>query len=505
MAKLTARNPISTEAGSAIETNLKHPNRTEVAMDDLPELPFEKVLSYLSLEEVIKLRAVSRSCLWKIDNYKVKSLCYSEVPIERIYERNRWVSGAYAQNFIVSTKFESFFKTFGRSILSHLKRLRLYAPDLRVESPTAFTDAINSFSYLEELDLIGKWYSKKNRERRELELNLPMLKSVQFKEVRGIEKFTLNAPMLKKVKLKKSRLFLDLVHGESVECLHVESSFKCVKVSTFKNLKYAYLGPVIETRIDFPSLISLEHLKAIHLTFDDDVHQLFDLKQRYGRADLQIYRHGYLLNGPDDPEMRWDADFFNVDNYFFLNPSRLADEMPLHCFPIYPSARFWRLAPESQAIILNRLTGLSGITLEEPVQDIDRFLNFLNTFNHIAYLQVDECVQLQPLLNRLPEYSGLQHLDLVDAPSDYEFLFRLKNLIELDLQFSVDTATIRRALEDLPLLEYLVVYPDSPGSVLDIYIESPKRFKVTLREKELQTCDLDAVIQFIQQNVAELG
>ena len=180
-------------------------------MDDLPELPLEKVLSYLSLEEVIKLRTVSRSCLWKIDNYKVKHLFYSRVPTGHILEKRRWISGAFAQNFIVSTRFESFFKTFGRSILSHLKHLRLYDLDPQTESSTAFTDALNSFRQLEELDLIGKSYSKKSHKRRELELNLPMLKSVLFEHMRGIEKVTLDAPMLKKVKIGgfRPRLFLD--------------------------------------------------------------------------------------------------------------------------------------------------------------------------------------------------------------------------------------------------------------------------------------------------------
>ena len=465
-------------------------------MDDLPELPFEKVLSYLSLEEVIKLRAVSRRWCNMVDNYKVKRLCYSEVAIGHIYEKHRWASGAYAQNFIVSTRFESFFKTFGRSILSHLKRLRLYAPDLRAESPTAFTDALNSFVQLEELDLIGKWNPKWDSKRRELELNLPVLKSVRFEHVKRIKKLTLNAPMLKKVTLNRSSLFLELVHGESVECLHIEMCLKYMKVNSLKNLKIIYIGD--ESEINFHFLSDLEQLKEIHLINDNHVPKVFELKRQNRRADLKIYRYGYLLNGPNDPEMRWDPNRFTGELYFYVNPSRLADEMPLQCSLGYLD--IWRLAPEFQAILLNRLTGLILIDIDGPVKDINLFLNFLNT-NHIAFLQVDESKRLQPLLDRLPEYIGLQKLHLMTPPSDLEFLFRLKNLIELDLQFSVGTATIRRALEELELLEYLEFYSESLEPPFEIYIDNPKRFKVILGENELETRDLNAVIQFIQQNL----
>ena len=468
-------------------------------MDDLPELPFKKMLNYLSLEEVIKLRAVSRRWCNMVDNYKVKSLCYSEVPVGHIYEKNLWARGAYAQNFIVSTQFESFFKTFGRSILSHLKRLRLYAPDLRAESLTAFNDVLNSFSQLEELDLIGKWNPTWDSKPRELALNLPMLKSVRFERVKRIEKLTLNAPMLKKVKLNRSSFFLDLVHGESVECLHIEMCFKYVKVKSLKNLKIIYVGA--ESEINFHFLSALEQLKEIHLLIDNDIPELFELKRQNRRADLKIYRRGYLLNGPNDPELLYHPNRFNEALYFYVNPSRLADEMPLSCVLSYTG--IWRLAPEFQAIILKRLTGLISINIDGPVQDIDRFLDFMNTFNHIAYLQVIKPDQLQPLLDRLPEYRGLQNLHLVTPPSDFEFLFRLEHLIYLNLQFSVDTAIIRRALEELPLLEYLEFYSDSLDWVFEIYIETPKRFKVILGEDELQTCDLDAVIQFIQQKMTE--
>ena len=114
-------------------------------MDDLPELPFEKVLSYLSLEEVIKPRAVSRRWCKMTDSFRVGSLCYSRDQKGFIWGKRRLVSGAFAQNFISSTRFASFFSTFGPSILSNLKRLRLCFVRLNEEDTMAFPEFLNSF------------------------------------------------------------------------------------------------------------------------------------------------------------------------------------------------------------------------------------------------------------------------------------------------------------------------------------------------------------------------
>ena len=84
-------------------------------MDDLPELAFEKILSYLSLEDRIKSRAVSRRWYTKINSFKAKSLCYSERPIGFIWSMDRFVGNECALNFISSPRLDSFFSTFGQS------------------------------------------------------------------------------------------------------------------------------------------------------------------------------------------------------------------------------------------------------------------------------------------------------------------------------------------------------------------------------------------------------
>ena len=91
-----------------------------------------------------------------------------------------------------------------------------------------------------------------------------------------------------------------------------------------------------------------------------------------------------------------------------------------------------RVAPESQLDILNRFVDLKLFIVSEPVQDIDRFLDLLGKFRHIAELQFC-CAQPQELFDRLPEYCAVQRLSLSRELPDVRFLFKLKHLIRLDL------------------------------------------------------------------------
>ena len=105
-------------------------------MDDLPELPFEQILGYLSLEDRLKSMTVSRRWYNKINSFRVRSLCYSGRP----------------RGFISFSRFELFVNTFGQSIFSNLKhRCDLH---LNARNGIAFVQALNSFGQLEELDII---------------------------------------------------------------------------------------------------------------------------------------------------------------------------------------------------------------------------------------------------------------------------------------------------------------------------------------------------------------
>ena len=181
----------------------EEPKESGATINDVPILAFEKILSYLDLEDRIKARAVSGRWCKITDNLRVKSLCFSGNSDELLpYGRWRLDHAVFAQNFIRSRRFEAFFDTFAESILSGLKHLRFVDFDLHENNKTAFARTINSFSLLEELDLI-RVNDDATYNRIALELNLPVLNSIQLEDLHGIRKFTLDAPRLQKVRLWK--------------------------------------------------------------------------------------------------------------------------------------------------------------------------------------------------------------------------------------------------------------------------------------------------------------
>ena len=469
-------------------------------MDELPDLPFERMLSYLSLKDRLQLGAVSRSCHEKVANSRVKHLCYSDCPIGRIQEKSRWASGAFAQNFINSTRFASFFDTYGQTILSSLKHLRLCDLSLDLENRIAFARTLKSFNQLEQLDIVrAEWSSTKT-----FELVLPMLSSIHLEELTGIKTLTLNAPTLKNVKLvdrSYSRLRLNIVHGESVERL-ITTGLEHVEVANLKNLKYLYIRYLLQER-ESKLLSGLKQLKEIHLQSNYRVSELFELKQRSGRADLKIHLCGLLLNGPHDPAINaLRYPFFDYLNGKWLvclveNPSRLADVIPFHRGLEYSAIK--DVAPGLEVDLLKRFTDLKKIKVDRPVQDIQRFLDLLKKC-YIVELNGD---QPQELFDRLPEHCAVQCLTIHRTrPSDLRFLFQLNHLIHLDLGWPAESETVRGAFELLPVLssfKFRRSYIPAYGyyrEVVQIQIVVPERFRVSDAGRKTKTfSEFNSVIQ----------
>ena len=478
-------------------------NQIEVKPDDLPVLPFEKILSYLSLVNQIRLRGVSRKWLLKIDSFQVKSLFYSERPIGFIYQKSQLVSGVFAQNFISSPRFELFFHTFIPTILASLKHLRLCKIGLTEENKTAFVKTLESFGGLKELGLFSFNLRADSGLSIELELSLPLLRAIHLEDLDGIEKLTLKAPKLQQIKLQycDTTLNLDLVHAESVKLLVVDR-LEYTEIKQMKNLHYLYMHVCDEPEIDSTPLSDLEQLKEIRLTWTDHQNttpQLFDQKQRYDRAHLKIFYFGLLLNGPQDPAMAYDFDNLSDESlgYLIANQSRLADEIPLCSHFYYKTIQ--RVSPELTIDIVKRFTSLAAISVSTPVRDHERFLNFLKVFSNIERLGI-YCGQPQELFDRLPDHTALQNLSMHSPPLDLGFIYRLKNLIFLEMRCSIDAETIRKLFKRLEFLSWLEFsYLGFKNSVI-IQADQPGHLKVSVNGERTEVPDLNAAIQFIEES-----
>ena len=451
-------------------------------MDDLPVLPFKKILSYLSLRDRLRLGAVSRSCREKVHNSRVKSLCFSSRPCDFILGKSRWVSGVFAQNFINSTKFPSFFDAYSHSILSSLKHLRLC--DLYLHAGRALVRALNSFSQLEELHIVRVKCNCTYAE-----LKLPMLTIFHLEEATQIPRITLNAPRLRVITLQKIDNFsLEIVHDESVEKLIQIDIGRSVRM--MKSLKYIYFqnysnySTIYSALSQLKHLNQLKHLQEIHTNKPDDVSKLFTQKERYGRADLKIYLYGLLLNGPDDPAINafgYNSDYLSSFRLVCLaeNRSRLADEIPFYHSLHYSNIE--RVAPGLEVDVLKRCTNLNQIQVYPPVQDIQRFLDLLKNCARIVELMFNGD-HPQDLFDRLPEHCAVQKLTLSRPPSDLAFLFRLKNLINLKLEWSIDAELVRKAFNELPFLSIFNFQKDPSLDYnryhVEISTDIPKRIPV---------------------------
>ena len=475
-------------------------NRIVATMDDLPELPFEKVLSYLSLEDRLKARAVSRRWYHKINCFRPKCLCYSSGPNDSILGKSRWVSGAFAENFISSTRFTAFFDTFGQTILSSLKHLRLCDLDLREEDPATFTRTLNSFGQLEKLNIIridGGMHGV-------FKLNLPMLTSLQIDEVHGIDLLTLEAPRLRDVKIlvESDDLRVEIVHNKPVKKLLIDW-LEHTEVEMLKNLQCLYVNSVWDIHLTF--LSSLQQLKEIHTNHPGDVEELFEQKQRYGRTDLKIYICGLLLNGPDDPAINAIQDCY-PDNlaeeslaYLAENSSRLADQIPFYRSLRYSAIE--NVTPGLEVDLLKRFTDLNMVCVNGLVQDPQRFLDLLKNCKNIVVFEFDGD-QPQDLFDRLPEHCAVQKLTLDRPPSDLDFLFQLKHLIFLKIDWSIGIETVRRAFEQLPALSSFKFRYDQKKTSIEIDQVS-KQFEVWIDEEEtvsVSVSGLNAAIEFITGN-----
>ena len=481
-------------------------NPMEVKMNDLPVLPFEKILGYLSLEDRIKLRAISRKWCQTIDSFRTKSLCYSELSSGFILGKNRLVSGTFAQNFISSNRFQAFFNTFGPTILAKLKHLRLC--DLGLENETSLTEVLNSFGQqLVELSII-RLYPRPTK--KDFDLNLPMLKSIHL-HMAGAQNFTLDAPLLQKIKILSFSLRLNIVHHESVEWF-LTNRLVATEMKKLKNLKYLYSADY--SPIDPTFLSGLKKLKEIHLVrLEDDysyVKALFEQKQRYGRADLKIYVFGCLVNGPDDPTISRFNDFSNAFACLTANPSRLANEIPLFCSLRYKETE--RVDPALAVSIMSRFTDLEAIYLKEPVRDIESFLDLLKSCHNVVELY-SERAQPQELLDRLPEYCALQKLAIKGSVSDFGFLFnfRLKGLLHLELGCWFNEELTRKLFGELEIFRLVFYLPTK------VQIDRQKQFKISVsgiaadfmygssfnHTKQANVPDLNSAFQFIEDNKPE--
>ena len=186
--------------------------------------------------------------------------------------------------------------------------------------------------------------------------------------------------------------------------------------------------------------------------------------------------------------------------------SRLAEQIPfvhnlIYKDPPYFSQELVPSIPETG--VLKRFIYLSSIMVYDLGRpgclgrDIERFLNILKNMDNIRDLQFCNHENHKYLFDQLPDYCPLlQKLEIRRKLADFRFLFRLKHLIQLNVESSVDMKSLRTIYQELKFLwKFHFRYFNIS---ISIEVEHhPKRFKVLAQNEKTQASDIDSAIQFI--------
>ena len=415
-------------------------------MEDLPDLPFDEILDYLDLVEVIRARAVSKKFYLKINHFflkfRVRNLLLSDT--KRGFPNTcRLFIGKFAQNFINSSRFAD----FDRSVLSDLRHLCACELDLKFRS-LEFIELVNSFKKLESLifvevtNLCG-----------DFKLILPKLKSIHANNFRGRFALTLDTPSLSEIKIWECSPCLKIMYPDSVETLAMPDNPDLAL--KFKNLKFLYCEKFVSVSDTFIS--SLKQLKEIRLHPTRYDNEIFDRlrvqKERYGRSELKISLEKFLASSSYTSPILNSAFLKNETlRILIAGYSRLADQLPNYRRIYYSDIE---PLPEIPAAFWRKLINLEDIDVVGQVKNMDQFLDLLRACPAIQFLDIG--TQPQNLLDQLPTYcSNLEnfHFHHSSADLDFTFILGFKKLRKLRVK-PVDVYFIKKIFEKLNFMQTL--------------------------------------------------
>ena len=141
--------------------------------------------------------------------------------------------------------------------------------------------------------------------------------------------------------------------------------------------------------------------------------------------------------------------------------------------------------------VLKRYTDLQLIKIHKPVQDTQRFLNLLKSCNNLTEMWF-LCEQPQDLFDRLPEHSALQRVFIRNPLSDLGFIFKLKDLLLICLEFEIDNELVRKAFDELQFLNmFWFMYRNNRVAIW----YGPGGCQVQRDGKEYSVSDVSAAIE----------
>lgn len=435
-------------------------------------LPFEvqeMILLKLPISDLLRCKSVCKGWCHIINLKRYDSV---SIVKKYPYPYNHLFSGTFncslrydpiETNFLVNLKSaESLAQLSQQAIFKNVKRMTTFfanLPDFDV-----LTDFYNRFEKLEDLTFDGMPYTSGGY----AAIIVLDLKSLQKVAV-YIDwfKFHFKTPNLKRLKMpwKRNRnSFFDF--PESLEFLEVDHCFEGPTFPTlFTNLETFVVRQSFPIHRDDFFLQKFPALKELFISFN--YHKLDQLTARLGRArTLNIYVNGINRNcfKADLLSLAKPSSSIGKKTRILIENLSLIKERNYCKFEIDYN-QLEKLKSEEMEEFKRKVGSLKTISLNSGVVDQEGLLNFLKSktpfrlkirvskFNESFFARLPESCQLVREIHfHAKESANLSRLD---------FVFKLKNLVRIDITNAFSMSFAIKLIESHESLEYLYLWLNS--------------------------------------------
>ena len=460
-------------------------------MEDLPLVPAMKIIGYLSIEEISKLKLVNKWFYQLInENVKIENLVistYDDLPYNR-----RWFYTydlVSLQQLIENKSFRQTSLLLKQSIISNqLKRLYIYEAQILLE-------VLNSFDKLIHLEMID--FAVESITRNNV-LRLPMLEILylEWSNEFGLENLlVIDLPKLRRFKLQSSCIhgsFMELTHPDSIQCLEVNSFDECRNFLSFCiNLQHFYCANLYLDNLNnfIKPVRKLTKLRSIHLNGEKDVYAILELKKESFNKDLKIH-FGNLEIGvlPDELDFdNWSILDHKMINLYAKYYSKLADYCP-HVSEINYNdleACFNKL-PDN---FTNKFPNFDFLVAHKEVNNLNQLIKVLDECKTIRKLKLHSSLGQRffdcNLTDLCPNIVKLKVLG--NQVLDFEFVFKFKNICRISIDQTLPIELAKRLIQSFKSLKRLEFYH---RDVFEIHITNYCNLYL-LRERKTNTrCEL---------------
>lgn len=388
-------------------------------IDNLPPEMLCAVFEHLDLEDLVTCSAVNK--FWHSvysSSFKINRLVVTHL-LDNFHDEWHSEQAVRSETLCCPEKFPHL---AALPLLSNLQHLKLNSRSLDFE-----LDKLNEFS-----QLVTLLFDFELRD--DINLNLPKLEVLKF-GFNYFNHFSVDCPKLRVLIYEEGAQSdrLDLKHPETVrrletnmvgskldrfqnvECL-VSSSFDAISKSTLQSLpklNELHYGSV------FTSQSQIEERDAVLRKFLNDLKTL-------RASDFKFIFAGFLLTSSEALD---EIDFGDQTIEWIYARNHQLVEGNLEFLNYVNYNRFMRsVILEIPITFFKKLTGVRTLVIEDPVQDANHFLEFLNSLRSLKELRIKKNSGLdQVFFDLLP--TSVRRLTELSIEEDYELNYNFLSLI----------------------------------------------------------------------------